>query len=260
MDLLLKGKTALITGGSKGIGFAIAEGLATEGCNLILCSRDINHLKSAKKSLEEKKVSVSIFQMDASDPCSVEKCLEDIDLDGLFPNILVNNVGGGGRWGKEIIEDTDLSVWREVYQKNAGACIQFTRWAIPKMRKQKWGRVITIASFYGKEGGGRPWFNLAKSAEISLMKTLALTPYLAKDGITFNSLAVGSIMIPGTGWAKLKEQNETEFNAYINNNCPMGRLGTPKEVANIACFLSSPKSSFINGACISVDGAESRSF
>jgi 3-oxoacyl-[acyl-carrier protein] reductase len=260
MDLLLKDKTALITGGSRGIGLAIAHKLAEEGCHLILCARNIEKLKEVQETLQEKNVNVSIFPMDALDPHSIEECLKAIEVEKLQPDILINNVGGGGRWGKEIIEETDLSVWQEVYQKNAGACIQFTQWVIPHMRRQKWGRVIAIASFYGKEGGGRPWFNLAKSAEISLMKTLALTHYLSRDGITFNSLAVGSIMIPNTGWDKFNEQNEEEFYSYVNNHCPLGRLGTPEEVANVVCFLISPKASLINGACISVDGAESRSF
>ena len=79
------------------------------------------------------------------------------------------------------------------------------------MRKQKWGRVITVASRYGREGGGRPWFNMANSAEISLMKTLSMDPSLARDGITFNAVAPGGIMIPDTGWEEGKESNPEGF-------------------------------------------------
>lgn len=82
-------------------------------------------------------------------------------------DILINNVGGGGRWGKENVEETDLNVWDEVFNKNARAAIIFTKKCIPYMRKKKWGRVITITSIYGKEGGGRPWFNMAKASEVS---------------------------------------------------------------------------------------------
>ncbi len=128
------------------------------------------------------------------------------------------------------------------------------------MRKQKWGRVITISSIYGREGGGRPWFNMAKSAEISLMKTLAMTRYLIRDGITFNSVAPGGIMIPDTGWERERKENPEEFEKMVDRQFPLGRLGTPEEVASVVVFLASEKASLVNGASIPVDGAEGKSF
>ena len=175
-------------------------------------------------------------------------------------HILVNNVGGGGRWGGEIVEDTPEQVWLDVYRKNAMAAVRFTTQVIPFMRKQKWGRVITIASIYGRVGGGRPWFNMAKSAEISLMKTLAMTSYLARDGLTFNTVAPGGIMIPGTGWERQYAENPEEFSKMVESQFPLGRLGKPEEVASVVVFLASEKASLVNGATIAVDGAESRSF
>jgi 3-oxoacyl-[acyl-carrier protein] reductase len=142
-------------------------------------------------------------------------------------HILVNNVGGGGRWGTAVIEETPETVWTEVYAKNALAAVRFTRLAIPPMRKQRWGRVVTISSIIGREGGGRPWFTMAKSAEISLMKTLAMTPYLVRDGITFNTVAPGSIMIPDTGWDQERLKNPEQFRQTLDRDFPLGRLGLP---------------------------------
>lgn len=214
MDLGLKGKCALVTGGSHGIGLAIVQALREEGCQVKSISRREGY--------------------DVLNPDDVQRALHEFtDVD-----ILVNNVGGGGRWGNENPLLTEERVWHEVYEKNAIAATLFTMNALPYMLKQGWGRVITIASMYGREGGGRPWFNMAKAAEISFMKTLAM--HYRGSGVTFNSVAPGFIAIIGTA-------NETEG-------------GTPEEVASVVVFLASNKSSLVNGACIAVDGGEGRSF
>jgi 3-oxoacyl-[acyl-carrier protein] reductase len=100
---------------------------------------------------------------------------------------------------------------------------------------------------------------MAKSAEISLMKTLAMNHDLVRDGITFNSVAPGGIMIEGTGWEREYEENPKEFEKMIDQ-LPLGRLGTPEEVANVVVFICSEKASLVNGASIPVDGGESKSF
>ena len=169
-------------------------------------------------------------------------------------------MGGGGRWGQEDIEQTREQVWRNVFNKNTLASVRFTTKVLPYMKKQKWGRVITISSIYGKEGGGRPWFSIAKSSEISFMKALSMNYDLVREGITFNTIAPGNIMIKDTGWDLMKKDNSVLFENKLDKEFPLGRLGTPNEVANVVVFLSSEKASLINGACITVDGGESKSF
>src|SRR5262249_49740063 len=154
--------------------------------------------------------------------------------------ILVNNVGGGGRWGNESIEETELRVWSEVYEKNAMAAVRFTRRALPHMRRGKWGRVVTITSIYGgKEGGGRPWVTMAKAAETGLMKSLSAMTDLARDGITFNSVAPGGIYIAGTGFEDEQWRDPGGFQRMVDAEYPLGRLGTPEEVAAVVTFLCS---------------------
>src|SRR3989337_3356181 len=172
MNLNLKDRTALITGGSHGIGRSIALSLAEEGCHIAICSRTLSRLNQTVKEIESLGVKSIAVQADVLKQSDINKVKKTIDQKWRKIDILINNVGGGGKWGKEIFEKTPLKTWKEVYQKNAGATIDFTMWAIPKMRKQKWGRVITIVSILGKEAGGMPWFNMAKAAQISLMKTL----------------------------------------------------------------------------------------
>ncbi len=260
MDLAIREKYALVTGGSHGIGRSIALALAEEGCNVAICARNAERVERVVAELKAAGVKSLGIPADVLIEQNIEQVVKSvIDAWGTI-DILVNNVGGGGRWGSEIVEETSDDVWLDVYSKNALAAARFTMKVIPFMRKQKWGRVVTISSIYGREGGGRPWFNMAKSAEISLMKTLGMNADLARDGITFNSIAPGGIMIPDTGWEKEQRKNPEEFREMVESQFPLGRLGTPEEVANVVAFICSEKASLVNGASIPVDGAESRSF
>lgn len=260
MKLGLEGKYALVTGGSHGIGKAIALALADEGCHVAICSRSKERINATIEDLRLRNVEFLGIQTDVLSPLDIKTCFNDVIAKWGTIHILINNVGGGGRWGSVVVEDTSEETWIDVYNKNAMAAVRFTMLSIPYMRKQKWGRVVTIASIYGREGGGRPWFNMAKSAEISLMKTLAMTPDLVRDGITFNTVAPGSIMIPDTGWEKEKESNPDKFGKMLRQQFPLGRMGTPEEVADIVTFICSAKASLLNGASIAVDGGESHSF
>jgi 3-oxoacyl-[acyl-carrier protein] reductase len=260
IDYKLSGRRALVTGGSHGIGLAIAQSLAREGCRIAICSRSAKRLAAAKKQLDAFSVEVMTVAADVLEPAQIDAVTRQIDKAWGGVDILINNVGGGGRWGKENIEETPLSVWQEVYQKNAGAAAAFTRWAIPHMRSKKWGRIVAIASIYGRQGGGRPWFAAAKAAQIATMKSLAMTSYLVRDGLTFNTVAPGSIMIPDTGWAAERDRDPAAFAVRLDREFPLGRLGTPEEVAAVVTFLCSQQASLINGACIVADGGESDAF
>lgn len=256
----LENRCALITGGTHGIGLAVSKQLAEAGCKVAVLSRSLDKLNSTSDLFREMEVDHLTFQADALSELDCEKVMDEIEERWGRLDILINNVGGGGRWGKENIEETSLKVWKEVHQKNAGATITFTTRAIPLMRKNKWGRVITITSIFGKEGGGRPWFNMTKASQVALMKTLSLKDYLVRDGITFNCVAPGGIYIEGTGSEVQRLEDPEGFKEMIHKEYPLGRMGTPEEVANVVTFLSSNLSSLINGAQITVDGGQSKSY
>lgn len=260
MDLRLKGKYALVTGGSHGIGKEIALSLADEGCNVAICARNKDNLHITMKHIKNKNVEYIGILADVMNSEDINTVISEVINKWNKIDILINNVGGGGRWGNEDVLKTDEQVWTDVYNKNALASIRFTTKVLPYMKKNKWGRVVTISSVHGKEGGGRPWFNMAKSAEISMMKSLSMNHELVRNGITFNSVAPGGIMIPDTGWDEEQKRNPVSFNEIVDKQFPLGRLGTPEEVANVVTFLCSEKASLTNGACIVVDGGESKSF
>lgn len=260
MDLGLEGKLALVTGGSHGIGLATALELARQGCRVAICSRSAERLAEAGRQLAELRADCLTIQADVLTVGACDAVMDEIEAQWGGLQILVNNVGGGGRWGLPSIETTEQRVWQEVYEKNALAAVLFTRRAIPLMRAAHWGRVIAITSLYGKEGGGRPWFNMAKAAEVALIKSLSLTHYLVRDGITFNSVAPGGIYIDDTGFETEKQRDPQAFQNMLDKDYPLGRMGRPEEVANVVCFLCSELASLVNGAQVSVDGGQSRAF
>src|SRR5262249_8404977 len=154
--------------GSHGIGLAIALALADEGVNVAICSRTEERLQAAQTELYKKGVKVLALTCDVFDASDINSVCEKIIKEWGVIHILINNVGGGGSWGDKDITKTKDEVWFQVYEKNALAAARFTVQVLPGMKKEQWGRVIAIASKYGKEGGGRPWFTMAKSAEIAL--------------------------------------------------------------------------------------------
>ena len=240
MDLGLSGKTALVTGGSHGIGLAISAALAREGCDLHIAARDQERLSLASGWVRAQSLNRNhcmTYQFDALLPEAVNRLAYKI-LQAGGVDILVNNVGGGGRWGTTPPE-TPLETWDDVYQKNARCAVQLTRALLPTMLERGWGRMVTIASIHGREAGSTPGFMMAKSAEIALMKGLAMSVTPDKR-VTFNSVAPGFIHIEG---------KDTEPSK-----------GTPEDVAAAVAFLCSQQAKHINGACLVIDGGEGRAF
>ena len=265
MDINLSNKTALVTGGSHGIGKSIAKSLLEHNCDVIFFGRTKKNvdetIKDLSKDLSKRntKNTVNGFQFDILQS-SIKDLEERIKLEFGLIDILINNVGGGGRWGDSDILVTDDEVWNQVYYKNFIIAKDLIKILLPSMLKNEWGRVITITSSLAKQAGGRPWFNVAKMSQTVLMKNLAKNCLYSSKGVTFNSVAPGAIDIPDTGWDEMKKINPKKYQEFIKSNSPIGRLGKPEEVANVVTFLCSEYASLVNGASIAVDGGESSSY
>jgi len=253
VDLGISGKNAFISGGSHGIGLATAIALSKEGCNIVICSRSESKLSSACKLIEESGVKCLSIVADVMNDSDVQNAISQSIVKLGRIDILINNVGGGGRWGQDFLT-TEIKTWKEVFHKNVWVSLQFTQGFLPGMINNKWGRVIFVSSRNGAQIGGKPWFNIAKSSQLVLMKNLSTDINFARSGVTFNAVAPGDLIIEGTGWDELKKN--TMFKEIIEEY-PMGRLGTADEVACAISFLCSKQASYISGTTIQIDGGKS---
>ena len=234
MDLGLKGRVAAITGGSRGIGFAIAQALLAEDCQVAICARDQAGLDRAVQLLGS---GVFGHRADVTRPGEVEAFIEATAARYTRLDILVH--------------------FSHAVEINVFAGLRAVRAAVPYMRGTGRGRIVFIASVYGRESGGRAGYNLAKAAEISLAKSLSRE--LAGDSILVNSVAPGSILFPGGNWDRRRQADPEGIAAFVKSDMPLGRFGKPEEVAAVVAFLASDQASLVSGACWTVDGGQSRS-
>jgi 3-oxoacyl-[acyl-carrier protein] reductase len=258
VDLGIKGRVAIVTGGSRGLGRQAALSLAGEGVNVVICARGDDRLKETVEELRALGGEADGVVAD----CSVAEDRERLfsSAVGRFGqvDILVNNVGGGGGGAGSGVTDTGEDELMPGFRINLFGAEHLIRLAVPGMRERHWGRIIAIASIYGREHGGTLSYMSSKAALIAATKHHALE--LASDNVLCNTVAPGSILFPGGGWERFTEsQPKAVVDGFIAANLPMGRFGWPEPVGDVVTFLASERASLITGACINVDGGQSKS-
>jgi 3-oxoacyl-[acyl-carrier protein] reductase len=257
MDVRLDGRVALITGGSTGLGLAMAKEFAASGASVAIVARRADVLDQARSALEE--LAPGRIHAVAADIASVEGVQEayhsTMTAMGKL-DIIVNNAGKAEHGPFEDVTD---DVWRADLELKLFAAIRLTRLALPQMKARKWGRIINVLNTAAKapKAGSAP-------TAVSRAAGLALTKVLAGEGAPFNvlvnALLVG--LIDSDQWARLhgaQYQNApyAEFLSKMAADIPLGRVGTAQEFANIACFLASDAGGYITGTAINVDGGSS---
>ena len=257
MDLGLTGKTAIVTGGSRGLGFAAAQALIAEGANVVVCARGAEALEQATAALQKAAVSgarASRVVADVSTESGVKAVVDTAVRECGGIDVLVNNVGLARGAGIEATTDAD---WQEAFDQTLFPAIRMTRLAVPHLRKRG-GAIVIVSSIFGRESGGRMTYNAVKAAEISLTKSLA--QQLAKDQVRVVSVAPGSILFEGGSWWKRQQSDPEGIAKFVKQELPFGRFGTPEEVGAAIAFLASSKASWISGTTVVVDGCQSRMF
>lgn len=260
MELGLKGKVAVVTGSSKGIGRSIAEALAREGVKVVINSRNAKELEATAAEMRNAGGTVHAVASDVTDAEGAKRPVDEAVKHFGAIHILVNNAGGAGRFGS--FDDLTDDEWIGAFNLNVLSAVRATRAAVPHMQKQKWGRIINISSESGVQPDPMmPHYNASKSALNSLTKSLSKA--YGKDGILVNTVSPAFIRTPLLDGmlaqqAKARgismDEAEQVMLREFRPNILLGRAGRSDETAGICVFLASEQASFITGSNYRVDG------
>jgi 3-oxoacyl-[acyl-carrier protein] reductase len=248
MNLQLSGKTALITGSSRGIGLAIATALHAEGCKVVLNARDRDSLEAASAALPGSAISCG----DVTRPEDAQKIVAEVVSTFGRLDILVCNVGSGRSVapGCETVDE-----WQRVFALNLWSvtnAVEASREALATSR----GNIVCISSICGVEiiPGAPTTYSCAKAALNTYVRSIARP--LGKQHIRINAVAPGNILFDGSVWARKLVDDEDEVQHMLNRDVALGRLGKPEEVADLVLYLASPRAGFATGGIWTLDGGQ----
>lgn len=255
MELGLKDRKVLITGAGRGIGRAVALEFAKEGARVALVSRTESDLKNLLKRLGGKKGDHTYAVADLTKKDSPQKVFKKIEKEFGNVDILINNVGDSLS-----IKDPlcPLSDWHKVLRINLEIAIELSNLVIPKMLKNKWGRIVNVASTASMENNGPVTYCTAKAALLAYTRCMGRV--YAKDGIVISALIPGAVVDEKSYWDQALKERPDHAKKYLDERCPAGRFASPDEVSAVVALLCSERATFCQGSIVPVDGGQSRHF
>jgi NAD(P)-dependent dehydrogenase (short-subunit alcohol dehydrogenase family) len=249
MDLGLSGMKVLVTGGTKGIGRAVAEHFAAEGCDVAICARNAEEVAQTVAALSQRGVKATGRTVDVADGLALTQWVGDVgtELGGI--DIVVSNVSA-------LAIGQDEASWQAEFNTDMMGTVRAVNAAMPFLEKSKAASIVVISSVSGREVdfAAGP-YGVFKAALIHYAKGLSFQ--LAPKNIRVNTLSPGNTYFPGGVWEKIEHGNPDLYKQALALN-PTGRMGKPEEIARGVVFLASPAASFITGTNLVVDGALTR--
>ncbi|MEQ9689834.1 MAG: SDR family oxidoreductase [Bauldia litoralis] len=257
MDLGLSDKVAVISGGSIGIGLAVAKGFAAEGANVVITARNTERLEAAREEIASAgKVKVLTVASDVATAEGVDAIIAAVEKEFGGADILLNNAGSGSN---ETIMEAPDEKWQAYWDLHVMAAVRLARGLVPSMKKRGGGVILNNASICASQPlWYEPIYNVTKAALVMLSKTMSTE--FVKDNIRVNAVNCGFVLTPD--WIKTAKQltadSGGDWQGYIDNlakeNAPIGRFASPEEVANFFVFLCSDRASYSVGSTYFIDG------
>ena len=257
MDLELGGKIALITGGTDGLGLALATELAREGAAVAVCGRDEERLRAAQGVIEAVGGDVLAQRADVSTPADLAAFVDAAVARWGRIDAVVHNAGRASAGTIESIDDT---TWESDIQLKLMAAVRLTRLTLPHLRASHGAVLFTLAMAAKAPGASSEPSSVTRAAGMALMK--ALSKELAPDGIRVNAILIG--LIESGQWSRIAEGSGMTMRAFYERfaedaGIPLGRFGRAGEFADLGCFLVSTRASYLTGTAINLDGGLSPS-
>ena len=255
MNLEIKGKNALVTGGANGVGKSISEHLANEGVNIYFTSRSTQTIIKMEKNLKKFKVKSKGIKVDFLNKNSFKNFLDKIKKMNI--DILVNNAG-------HTLDLTDpycsIKDWHNIMNVNFDTPVQIVNALVPKMKKKNWGRIVNITSCAGLENSGPVTYTVSKAALTAYTRTMGRILASECKNIVMTAVFPGVVATKGGHWEKILKTNPAHAKKYLDERCPLGRFGKEDEISPVVTFYCSQLASFSHGAIVPVDAGQSRHF
>jgi NAD(P)-dependent dehydrogenase (short-subunit alcohol dehydrogenase family) len=252
MDLDLKGKVVLITGGTDGLGLALAIQLGAEGASVAVCGRDPERLRLADAALHDAGGDALAQRVDVTVPEQLGAFVDAAvarwgRIDGVVHN--------AGRASAGSIETVDDASWESDFQLKLMAAVRLTRLALPQLRLRRGAILFTLALAAKTPGGASEPSSVSRAAGMALMK--ALSKELAPDGVRVNAVLIG--LVESGQWERAAKAADLELDEFYerfakDSAIPLGRFGRAREFGDLGCFLLSPRASYLTGTAINLDG------
>ena len=252
VDYGIANKKALVVGGTRELGLEIALQLLKSGCKVYIIGRNNITLKKTLNYFKKTKFNKKVegFIVDVSSTLETNELIKKFKNKKINFDIIVYNAGGSAKVKDSLASRNE---YKKIWDLNLGAAVALNQFAVPNMKKKKWGRIIHVSSVEAQNFLGYSSYVAAKSAVNGYVKSLARS--LAKYNIIVSAVSPGPIDIKGRYLNTMKRKNKKKWKQYIKNHLPIQRLATYSEIVNAILFLSSKLSSYCSGTILNIDGS-----